>query len=95
MLHELVVELTPFIPVFGRTDQRFVPEIVHRGRCLAQLGGHETQFDKWAYSKIKQPVVDLIDIGEVVNDASVALATKDITPEEATQQVQEAWEFNQ
>ena len=35
------------------------------------------------------------DIGEVVNDVSVELATKDITPEEATQRVQEAWEFNQ
>ena len=35
------------------------------------------------------------DIGRVVNDVSTDLAAGIITPEEATQAVQEAWEFNQ
>jgi raffinose/stachyose/melibiose transport system substrate-binding protein len=35
------------------------------------------------------------DIGRVVNDVSTDLAAGIISPEEATAQVQEAWEFNQ
>jgi len=35
------------------------------------------------------------DIGRVVNDVSTDLAAGMITPEAATKQVQEAWEFNQ
>ena len=35
------------------------------------------------------------DIGRVVNDVSTDLAAGIISPEEATQAVQEAWEFNQ
>ena len=35
------------------------------------------------------------DIGRVVNDVSTDLAAGIISPEEATAQVQESWEFNQ
>src|SRR6266478_603634 len=67
MPRKVLNELLPFVPVFRRRNVLFVPEGMERIRIGSELFGHEAELDEWADVILEQAVVDLIDIGEVVD----------------------------
>src|SRR6202140_3556004 len=67
MLRECFDELVPFLPIFWRRDILFVPERMQGIGIGGELLGHEAQFDEGAYFVLEQSVVDLIDVGEIVD----------------------------
>ena len=75
-----------YIPVVKGADtsikNRFLKQVA---RNIANSKYHQIFYDQFLGA----------DIGRVVNDVSTDLAAGIISPEEATAQVQEAWEFNQ
>src|SRR5438445_11361782 len=67
MAGERFDELIPFRPVFWWSDVLLVPKRVQGVGIGSQLLGHEAEFDDGAHSVFKQAVVNLVDVGEVVD----------------------------
>src|SRR5579864_8210456 len=63
---ELRDQIAPAIPVLGRGYDRRIPKSLDR-LLRSQLFGHEAQLDKWANAVFEQAIVDLIDVGKVVD----------------------------
>jgi raffinose/stachyose/melibiose transport system substrate-binding protein len=75
-----------YIPVVKGADASIENEFLQQvAKNIANSEYHQIFYDQFLGA----------DIGRVVNDVSTDLAAGIITPEEATQAVQEAWEFNQ
>jgi raffinose/stachyose/melibiose transport system substrate-binding protein len=75
-----------YIPVVKGADSSIKnPFLQQVARNIANSKYHQIFYDQFLGA----------DIGRVVNDVSTDLAAGIISPEEATAQVQEAWEFNQ
>ena len=75
-----------YIPVVKGADSSIENEFLQQvAKNIANSEYHQIFYDQFLGA----------DIGRVVNDVSTDLAAGIITPEEATQAVQEAWEFNQ
>ena len=72
MLGELVNQIIPFAPIFRRRDVLLVPESVG-GILGRQFLRHETQLDKGTHAVLQETVVDLVDVGEVVNRMALAV----------------------
>ena len=76
MLGEARDEVAPFSPVFGRRNNRVIPE-----RMQYRLGGkllrHEAEFHKGVDPALYQSVVNLIDIRKVVNRSAVGVFAVD------------------
>ena len=75
-----------YLPVVKGADKSITNPI------LAQVANNigNSQYHQIFYDQFLGP-----DIGRVVNDVSTDLAAGIISAEEAAQQVQESWEFNQ
>ena len=69
MLRKSADEAVPFLVVLRRSDDRLVPEGMH---ILAQreLLRHEAEFDKRPHAVLQQTVIDLIDVGKIVDRIS-------------------------
>ena len=75
-----------YIPVVKGADASIENEFLQQvAKNIANSEYHQIFYDQFLGA----------DIGRVVNDVSTDLAAGIISPEEATQAVQEAWEFNQ
>ena len=75
-----------YIPIVKGTDVSITnPFLQQVAQNISNSEYHQIFYDQFLGA----------DIGRVVNDVSTDLAAGIITPEEATQAVQEAWEFNQ
>src|SRR5260370_33197988 len=68
---EILDELFPLAPVLRRRDILLVPERMQRVRVGGKFLGHEAELDERTNMILQQAVVDLIDIGEVVDGAAV------------------------
>src|SRR5215472_13679307 len=66
MLREMGNEITPFIVARGRRNDRCVPKGMTNffGRELAR---HKTQFDERTNAILQQAVINLVDVGEIIN----------------------------
>src|SRR6266849_184573 len=71
MASEVFNELLPLVPVLGRRDVLLVPEGVESARIRGKLFGHEAELDEGADVVLEQAVVNLIDVGKVVNGLTV------------------------
>src|SRR5712664_4768930 len=67
MPRERLDKLLPFAPVLWRSNILLVPERVQGVRIGGELLGHEAQFDERTHFVVQQSIVDLIDIGKVVD----------------------------
>src|SRR6476469_3357890 len=66
MLRKLCYKCIPLIPVLRRSDIGAVPERLN-DFLGSQLSRHETEFDEGSYSIRKQPIINLIEVREVVD----------------------------
>src|SRR5580704_4819505 len=66
MLSEIANQLFPPAVIFGGRRERLVPERVRFER-RRELARHEAQFDKRANAVRSQAVVNLIDVGPIVD----------------------------
>ncbi len=71
MAGEILDELLPLVPVFGRRDVLFVPERMKSVGIRSELFGHEAELDERADVILEQAVVDLVDVGVVVHGMAV------------------------
>src|SRR5580700_8501193 len=72
MLCEVGDEISPFVPILGRRNDRPIPKRLHhlrRGKFL----GHEAEFHKRADAVLQQAVVNLVDIGKIIERLSLEI----------------------
>src|SRR5437868_3405645 len=67
MAGESFDDLIPFIPIFWRSYVLFVPEGMQRAGIGGELFGHEADFDEGANFIFEKAIVDLVDIGKIVD----------------------------
>src|SRR6266481_1529495 len=71
MTCEVFDELLPLVPVLGRRDILLVPESVKGAGIRGELLGHEAELDERADVVLEEAVVNLVDVGEVVNGMAI------------------------
>ncbi len=71
MAGEILDELFPLAPVFGRRDILLVPERMNRLRVKGELLGHEAELDKRTNLIREQAIVDQVGVRVVVDGAAV------------------------
>src|SRR5271168_636179 len=67
MACEIFDELFPLVPIFRRGDVLFVPEGMDGVGIGGELFGHEAELDEGADFVFEEAVVDLVDVGEIVD----------------------------
>src|SRR5436305_8386126 len=66
MAREYFDQLVPCLPVFWWRDVLLVPERVKSAGVRCELLGHEAELDEGADFVLEEPVVNLVDVREIV-----------------------------